>query len=93
MRFVDVSQDEQTFWNLPEGLQCLIQGVLFRVRVEAAKDIGRGRFLELNGGDKAQNIVPARDDAVGIPIGVRLDGPRRLIDVLAAAEKYTAVTA
>ena len=44
-RFIDVPQDEKTLRDLPKGLQCLIQGVLLRIGVQAPEDIGGGGFL------------------------------------------------
>ena len=86
LRLVDEPQDEETFRDLPEGLERLIQGVLFRVGVEPAKDIRGSRFLQFDGGDKAQDIVPERDDVFGLAIRVWFDFPGRLLGVFAATE-------
>ena len=40
----------------------MIEPVLFRVGVEPPKEIGGGRFLEFNGRDEGQDVVPELDD-------------------------------
>lgn len=60
--------------------------MLFRVGVEPAKDIRGGGFLQFDGGDKAQDIVPERNDVFGLAIRVWFDFPGRLLGVFAAAE-------
>ena len=55
---VTVSQDKEGFWNLPEFLQCLIKRMLSGIGVKALEQLRRGRHLQLDGGNKAQNIIP-----------------------------------
>ena len=50
-RIVDDAKDKQRFWDLPKGLQRLIQRVLLRVGIEPAKQIRGRHFLQLDGRD------------------------------------------
>ena len=59
---IDDAQDKIRFGNFAELFERLIQRVLFGVGVEAPQELRRGRLLELNGGDKAQNLLPLRLD-------------------------------
>ena len=74
-RIVDDLKDKQRFRDLPEGLQRLIQGVLLRIGVEPTKKI-RGRdFLELDGRDHAQDLVPLLNHNLVIGVASGLDLP------------------
>jgi hypothetical protein len=64
----------------------VIQPVLFRVGIEPAEDIRGSRFLEFNGRDEAQDVVPELDDVLLIAVRGRLNFPRRTIQGLPAAE-------
>ena len=59
---IDISQDKQGFDDLAKGLERLVERVLAGIGVEASEDV-RGRvFLELDGGDKTQQIIPVFAD-------------------------------
>jgi hypothetical protein len=85
-RLVDIAQDEQTLQRLAEGVKGLVQTVLLGIGNEPAEDVRGGRFLELDGGDEAQDVVPELNDVILVDLALRLDLPARAIDGLATPE-------
>src|SRR5271169_6549451 len=49
---------KRVFGIFPEFLQCLIKRMLSGIGVKALEQLRRGRHLQLDGGNKAQNIIP-----------------------------------
>src|ERR1700674_2507061 len=81
-----VTENEQRFRDLPEGLQRPIEGVLFRVRVEPAKQVRGRHFLEFDGCDHAQDFVPLLNHNLVIRIASGLDLPGGTVYPLAVPE-------
>ena len=52
---VCIAQDEEGLHDLAEGLEGLLERALAGMGIEAAEDVGRGVFLELDRGDQAQD--------------------------------------
>src|SRR5712691_531909 len=46
---INKTQNKVGFWDFAELFERLIQGVVFRVRVEPSEELGGGRFLQLDG--------------------------------------------
>jgi hypothetical protein len=74
-RIRECLKNEQRFRDLPEGLQHPIEGVLFRVRVEPAKQVRGRHFLEFDGCDHAQDFIPLLKHNLVIRIASGLDLP------------------
>jgi len=74
-RIVGDLENEQRFRDLPEGLQHPIEGVLFRVRVEPAKQVRSRHFLEFDGCDHAQDFIPLLKHNLVIRTASGLDLP------------------
>ena len=74
-RIVGDPENEQRFRDLPEGLQRPIEAVLFRVRVEPAKQVRGRHFLEFDGCDHAQDFIPLLKHNLVIRIASGLDLP------------------
>src|SRR6266576_975301 len=85
-RIVGDLENEQRFRDLPEGLQRPIEGVLFRVRVEPAKQVRGRHFLEFDGCDHAQDFVPLLNHNLVIRIASGLDLPGGTVYRLAVPE-------
>src|SRR5271165_2995009 len=85
-RIVGDLENEQRFRDLPEGLQHPIEGVLFRVRVEPAKQVRGRHFLEFDGCDHAQDFVPLLNHNLLIRIASGLDLPGGTVYPLAVPE-------
>ena len=54
----DIAQDEQGLDDLAEGFHGLVEAVLAGIRIQAPEYLGSRGFLELDRGDKAQQIIP-----------------------------------
>jgi hypothetical protein len=63
------------FGTCPEGLQHPIEGVLFRVRVEPAKQVRGRHILEFDDCDHAQDFVPLLKHNLVIRTASGLDLP------------------
>ena len=55
---IDIAQDEQGLDDLAEGFHGLVEAVLAGIRIQAPEYLGSRGFLELDRGDKAQQIIP-----------------------------------
>jgi hypothetical protein len=58
LNVINVSQDEIGFWDFAELFKRLIQRVLLRIGIEPPKKLRGCRLLQLDGGDKSQNLIP-----------------------------------
>jgi len=74
-RIVDHLKDKQRFRNLSKRLQRPIEGVLLRVRVEPAEQVRSRHFLELDGRDHAQDLIPLLNHNLVIGVASGLDLP------------------
>ena len=54
---IDVAQDEQGFDDLPEGFKCLVKCMLTGIGIEPSENIRCGIFLQLDGGNQAEQII------------------------------------
>ena len=72
---IDVAQDEQRLDDLAEGLERLVERMLAGIGIEPPEDVGRGVFLELDGCDESQQIVPVLTDQGVVARLVGLDAP------------------
>src|SRR5271165_4272829 len=70
---IDVAQDEDRLYNLAEGLQRSVEGMLFGVGVEPPEDLRGGGLLEFDGCNESKNIVPVFFDDLGVDIARRGD--------------------
>jgi hypothetical protein len=61
-------------WGFANLFERLRQGVLPRIGVEPPEQLGSGRFLQLDGGNEAEHLVPLRfnEGLFDIPIGEEL---------------------
>jgi hypothetical protein len=62
---INEAQQKVGLQNCAECFEGLIQGMVFRRGVEAAKEVGGRGFLQLDGGNKASHLVPLRRDKRG----------------------------
>jgi hypothetical protein len=49
---------KRVFGIFPNSFKCLIKRMLSGIGVKALEQLRRGRHLQLDGGNKAQNIIP-----------------------------------
>ena len=71
---INDAQDEIGFGDFAKLFERLIQGVLPRIGVEPPEQLGGGRFLQFDGGNEAEHLVPLRfnEGLFDIPIGEEL---------------------
>jgi hypothetical protein len=65
---VDVAQEEDRLEDLAERLQRSIEGMLLRVRVQAAEQVRGGGLLEPDRRDESQDLVPLLLDQFDVDI-------------------------
>jgi hypothetical protein len=74
------------FGTCPKAFSTPIEAVLFRVRVEPAKEVRGRHFLEFDGCDHAQDFVPLLNHNLVIRIASGLDLPGGTVYPLAVPE-------
>src|SRR6266446_1025914 len=84
---INDTQNKVGFRDFAELFERLIQRVLFRVGVQSSKELGGGSFLQLDGGNEAQHLVPLGfdEECVDIPIRQQLIALLRILTPLAEA--------
>lgn len=65
--------------------------MLLGIGIEPTEDVRGGRFLELDGGDEAQDVVPELNDVILVDAALRRDLPVRAINGLATPEDIAAL--
>ena len=79
LEIIDVAENEDGFQDSPEGFESSVESVLFGIGVESSEEIRSGGFLQLDGHNESENVVPVLLNKFGIDVSIRIDLPSRTV--------------